>query len=266
MRYRDLLIMWVQPRQVARCAVLVLFLILLRIPFAALPVLPFFLEFNPAILLVPVFGVLWGGPGAFGGALGMLAGDALCGMWNSMTLWKAVGSFLYGWLPWMLWDSRTVGSPLRGHAASWPHAIRFLLVSTPGAFLCAAVYGLGSQIHHVYPFGYLSMLTLFHHLYFLLTAGLLVYRFLSRDRENLEQARSARPEAGFCKRRTLLLIYVGAYGAAPAGWAAEWLIYGRRWNQVHMIGEHSGSLVTGFVVLFLFLLIAGMNLHHRYKD
>jgi hypothetical protein len=243
---------------------LVLLLVLLRLPFAALPVLPFYLEFNPAIILVPVFAVLWGAPGAFGGALGVLAGDALCGMWNSMTPWRVTGTFLYGLLPWILWESRAVGSRLRKHAASWPHAIRFLLTAIPGAFLCAAMYGLGSQFNHIYPFGYLSMLTLFHHLFFLLPAGPLLYRFLSREQKNLERDRSGRSGSVLLsRRRALLLMYLGAYGAAPAGWAAEWLIYGRRWNQVHMIGEYSGSLVTGFVWLFLAVLAVGVIFRHR---
>lgn len=258
------MIMWIQPRQVARCMILVLLLILLRLPFAALPVLPFYLEFNPAILMVPVFAVLWGAPAAFGGALGVLGGDALCGMWNSMTPWKVAGTFLYGLLPWMLWESRVLGSRLRKHAVSWPHAIRFLLTAVPGAFLCAALYGLGSQINHIYPFGYLSMLTLFHHLFFLLPGGPLLYRFLSREPENLKPDRfSPDRESFFSRRRALLLTYVGACGAAPAGWAAEWLIYGRRWNQVHMIGERSGNLVTAFVWLFLMMLVVGVVLRRR---
>lgn len=256
--------MWIQPRQVARCAMLVLFLVLLRLPFASLPVLPFYLEFNPAIVMVPVCAVLWGAPGAFGGALGVLAGDALCGMWNSMTPWRAAGTFLYGLLPWMLWESRTWGSRLRKHAVSWPHAIRFLLTAVPGAFLCAALYGLGSQANHIYPFGYLSMLILVHHLFFLLPAGPILYRFLSQEPENLERDSVVPSGEKFLpRRRALLLIYLGAYGAAPAGWAAEWLIDGRRWNQVHMIGEYSGSLVTGFVCLFLLVLVAGISIRQR---
>ena len=105
------------------------------------------------------------------------------------------------------------------------------------------------------------MLTLFHHLFFLIPAGPLVYRFLARDSYNLTpEDRVETSGKRLSRRRGLLLMYIGAYGAAPAGWAAEMIIYHRRWNQVHMIGEFSGPLVSVFVVLFLTVLFFGFLL------
>ena len=67
--------MWLYPRMVVWVILTVLAGVLVRLPFAQVPIIPHYLDFHPGIALVPLSGVFFGPAGAWGslGGTGGLA-------------------------------------------------------------------------------------------------------------------------------------------------------------------------------------------------
>lgn len=235
------------PVWTARLTLAALAMVVIRLPFIALPVLPYYLEFNPGVALIPLFAICWGPWAAVGIAVGTLLGDVVSGMWNGMTLYKVIGLAGFALVTARLIRSRP---PLEApHSVPWP---LWTLLSLPGILFSAAVNGLGAEWNHLYPFGYIVLITCIHHAFFCMTAGPL---FLVRGVPRLydpPESRTPLPRAG---RAALLL---SGLGACLSGWFAEKLYYGRDLLDVHVLGETNGPLVSVFAAFFVFVCMAAL--------
>ena len=77
---------------------------------AGLVVIPGFTWIRPANMLSPVFGILFGVPGALGLALGNLIADALGGFFGVGSLGGFIGNFLLGYIPYKFMKDHTLRS------------------------------------------------------------------------------------------------------------------------------------------------------------
>lgn len=242
------------PKTSAHLVSTAMLMLLLRVPFARLPVIPYCVEFNPAIALIPLLGALWGLPAALGAALGQFTGDLLLGELSGLTGFKTLGVFLMALSAWMLWNSRSMGSRPRRHARSWGHTLRFLAISIPGTAAAAAWTGLGANLMRIYPASYVMELTLIHHLYFQLLAGGFFYQ---QAAEKLGYDPRIKPPPAF-RKRAMLMILIGGPGACAIAWFTDAQFYHSGLLSVHTFGETSGPLTPWFMLLFLLVHGSGL--------
>ena len=82
---RLLLSMWSSPRMLVFFAVTTVLLILARLPFLPMQLIPRHLDFQPGIVLVPLAAVFFGPAGVWGSLAASLLGDKLFGQWNALS-------------------------------------------------------------------------------------------------------------------------------------------------------------------------------------
>ncbi len=270
--FRALFGMWRTPRMVAWFVATTLLLLLVRLVFFPAKILPYTLDFNPGIVLIPLTGVFWGPAGAWGSAAAALAGDAAIGLWGPLSWFRAIGWFLFALTAKRLWDAYPFGlDALKAHHhPRWRRTIRFLVISWPGACVCAAWTALGTEMLKLYPFSYSVALLLVHHLVFTTLLGLALYRVFAREvvphfgtwRHILPERLQVRaaPFAG------AVMMTAGAFGSCIIGIWASATYYQVGVFHLAPLGTVAGPLVPVFVVLFLLLHLAGLFLWCRKGD
>ena len=168
MRWRHFITMWVHPRMAAWTLFTALAVALVRLPFAAMQVIPFTVEFHPGFVLTPAAGIFCGPAGVLGVLAGSLLGDLITGLWGPMTAYRAVGQVVAALSAHALWwaGCGASGEPAAGQV--FRAAARFAAASLPGAFAAAAWYGVGADAAHWYPFPGVATPVLIGNLFFLL--------------------------------------------------------------------------------------------------
>ncbi|GIW41215.1 MAG: hypothetical protein KatS3mg076_1792 [Candidatus Binatia bacterium] len=157
---RDVLDMWSHTRMVVLTAVTASLYAAILVPFKVLPIIPGVTEFRPANAVPVVCSFLFGPAAAWGAAIGNLIGDFFGGI-GPGAVFGFVGNFVYGLLPYKLWEALGGGRPLpspRSGArvpadAVWLRLGFVVVVSAAG---CAVWVGWGLNVLGFVPFSVLG--------------------------------------------------------------------------------------------------------------
>ncbi len=151
---REIIDMWNSTRMVVLTALSASLYAAILIPFKVLPVIPGVTEFRPANALPVVCSFLFGPAGAWGSAIGNTIGDFFGGI-GPGTLFGFAGNFLYGFVPYKVWNALTERDPLPHSFLTWT---AFLGVVALASGACALVIGWGLNILGFVPFSVLANL------------------------------------------------------------------------------------------------------------
>ena len=242
---------------------LALFL-LARSPFFKVPLIPYYLEFMPAIVIVPIAGVFWGPAGALGVAAGSLAGDALFGFWGVLSPYRALSLFLYAYSAKQLWDYSMTRLGRRGGLdPNWGQTLRFVLVSWPGCFAAATWTGMGADMFRLYPLPYIASLLVVNNLLFVTLLGPAFYRILARELvphfgcwRDVMGDEAMTPMTG----RGASIHLVGSVGGWVLGILVAGVVYGLWPTQAAVLGSTAGPGVKAVVLPFLLMQVVGLCL------
>ncbi len=259
--------MWKYPRMVAWFLVTVVIIVLVRLPFIHTQIIPYYVDFNPGIVLVPIVGVFLGPAGVWGCFVASFVGDSLMGMWGPMSIFRGIGYFLFALSAKRLWDAYPSGAA-RGYAPVWRATFRFILFAWPGCLIAAAWSALGAEILDLYPFVYVFFLQLMNHLLFVTILGVALYRIFARDfapyfgtwRSYLAKDVMILPLSCY----GVILLVIGSLGACLAGLSIGRFVYGISLFQAltpgksMFLGTASGVAVIAGVAPFMGLQLLGL--------
>lgn len=262
---KTLFTMWMRPRLLAWFALTVLLGVLARLPFAHFQIIPHHLDFHPGVILVPLAGVFFGPAGAWGSLVASLIGDRLVGPWGAITVFRALGFFMFALSAERMWNFSfwfEVGHVKPSH--SWNHTARFILVSWLGCALAAAWQGLGSELLRLYPFTYVASLIALNNMLFCTLLGLPLYRLMA----SLWVPRFGTWDAVLGKRagpgspsiRNVIFVAGGGVLALLTGFCISALAYHIGPLEPFALGEHTGILVPLVVIPLLIVNAAGVFL------
>ena len=148
----DLIEMWGNTRMVVLTAISASLYASILIPFKVLPIIPGVTEFRPANAVPVVCSFLFGPAGAWGAAIGNIIGDFFGGI-GPGDLFGFFGNFLYGLIPYKVWEILTDRDPLPDTPATWlAFAATVLLASA----VCALPIGWGLNMLGFVPFSVLG--------------------------------------------------------------------------------------------------------------
>ncbi len=247
------------PRLILWAFLAALAVIVSRLAFAAVEMIPHHLDFDPGVSLVPLAGVFLGASGAWGVGLGSLAADRLLGLSGWEVVLRALALFLFALGTRRLWDvSLRPDAATAVPAASWGHTLRFLFASWPGCLVASAWGALASELARVYPFAYVVSLLALHHVLFCTLLGLPLYRAMAMLRLPVSgwSPGPTRPGAA-------ALIVAGSVGACVAGLLVSRTFYGIGPLEPFVIGTGTGWGVTAAVIPFLVLQAVGLFRRYR---
>jgi energy-coupling factor transport system substrate-specific component len=149
---RDVVDMWGNTRMVVLTAISASLYAAILIPFKVLPIIPGVTEFRPANAVPVVCSFLFGPAGAWGAAIGNVIGDFFGGI-GPGDLFGFVGNFLYGLIPYKVWEALTDRDPLPETPAMWLAFIGTILLASA---VCALVIGWGINLLGFVPFSVLA--------------------------------------------------------------------------------------------------------------
>jgi hypothetical protein len=233
-----------------------------RLPFAKAAIIPFYLEFQPAIVLVPLAGIFWGPAGALGVTTASLLGDWLLGYWCVLSPFRAIGVFLFAFSANRLWD---FCGAHQGHGLTprWGHTARFVVVAWVGCLVAAAWPAAAADVFGLYPFPYYGALLILHHAVFTTLLGPAFYRVLARDM--VPHFGCWRQTMGYTPKRdevmavrAVLYHIAGAVGACGLGMLAGGLAYGIWPDRAWVLSTTTGWAVYLVVVPCLILQVGGL--------
>ncbi len=236
-------------------------LVIFRLPFAPVQMLPFCLEFNPSVVLVPLFGIFWGPAGAWGAAAAAVWGDKVLGMWSGLTFFKAAGFFMMALTAQQLWYEPLVPScRMRQHDRRWRSIFRFVIIALPGSFAAAVWTGLGSEWFRLYPFPYLASLLVLHHVIFVTLLAPAAYSVMVRRFYpywgTWRDVMHVKYEHKGSMRRALSL-WIGSLGAYAAGCFAGATFYRIQPLDSYVLGTTCGGWLPILVIPFMLLHLSG---------
>ena len=247
----NLFSMWAYPKMASRSLISFVVILAARLVFWPAQLIPFYLDFNPGIFLVPLLASGWGPSAVWGAVAAALVGDAITGLWSGMSAFNAAGVFTMGWIAQATWDHprhTTAGNP------GWPETLHFITVSWCGAFALAAWQGLGAEIMRLYAFPYFCSVALVHHLFFCTLLGVSFYRIAARDYfsrfgnwRQLMRRRAGHP----LRDRARIWLWIGALGAATIGILSGWIFFHiPPWPPL-TLGITCGPVIEALVIPFL---------------
>jgi energy-coupling factor transport system substrate-specific component len=183
------------------------------IPFKVLPIIPGVSELRPANAVPVICSFLFGPAAAWGGAIGNLIGDFFGGI-GPGDFFGFFGNFLYGFVPYKLWEIIAEDQPVPKTPLAWA---RFVFTVFVASALCALIVGWGLNLLGFVPFFILGNLVLFNNFVAsMLFAPLLlavIYPRVAKGRllySDLLERRTAKP-------RTVRLLGVGLLTCATIG-------------------------------------------------
>ncbi len=149
---RELIGMWGNTRMVVLTAMSASLYAAILIPFKVLPIIPGVTEFRPANAVPVVCSFLFGPAGAWGAAIGNVIGDFFGGI-GPGDAFGFVGNFLYGFLPYKMWEALTDSDPLPRTPGLW---LLFIAVVLLASAACALTIGWGINLLGFVPFSVLG--------------------------------------------------------------------------------------------------------------
>lgn len=261
---KEIFSMWKYNTMVALTVLCAGIYMLFLLPFKAIPIIPGITEIRPATLLPILFGLLFGPAGAWGSAIGNLAGD-LFGTFSIGSIFGFIGNFIYAYIPYKLWRSLSL---LRTEDRSpninspWK-LVEFGIVSLIASISCAVVIAWGIDVLKLVPFAALSVIITLNNTVVTLLLGPIIlpiaYRLVKKagllwtDIMHPRDISKPHPD-----RINLFMVFAGSIGGLVFGLIIALLFAGQT-----MIGQEistfgSGSLWVGIGVLpFLVILFYG---------
>ena len=149
----DLITLWKYTRMVVLVALIAAVYAAILIPFkVAIPLIPGFTEVRPANVIPVICSLMFGPAAAWGSAFGNLAGDIYGGSLGVGSAFGFVGNFLYGYLPYKLWQRARrlgVGEPGMGSGRAVGAYVGAAIVASAA---CAFVIAWGVDAFRMVPF------------------------------------------------------------------------------------------------------------------
>jgi hypothetical protein len=207
-----------------------------RLLFQFVPVVPYFIEFNPGVALVPASGYFLGPAGAFASLAATVLADHWTGLWSVLSLFKAAGIFAMALSAWAL-------------RSSGPFSMAGFIVTGLVSLFAASVWtGVGAEALRIYPFTYVSSLLLVHNAVFflLLAPGL------------WSAGKHVRPIAGGSPSARAQ-IAGGAIGACVLGILISAGFYGMWPFERYHLSDHAGLALVLCVTPLLALHAIGLG-------
>lgn len=180
---RDVFDMWGNTRMVVLAAMTASLYAAILIPFKVLPIIPGVTEFRPANAVPVICSFLFGPAAAWGAAIGNVIGDFFGGI-GPGDLFGFAGNFLYGFLPYKVWELVSSQDPVPTWHGRWtayvfdPVWLALIGVIFVAAGACALVIGWGLNVFGFIPFAVLGNIVLINNLSVSLTLGLLLLSVL----------------------------------------------------------------------------------------
>lgn len=153
---RDLVDMWGNTRMVVLTAISASLYAAILIPFKVLPIIPGVTEFRPANAVPVVCSFLFGPAGAWGAAIGNVIGDFFGGI-GPGDLFGFLGNFLYGLIPYKVWEAITDSDPVPHTPGMWIAFVGTVLLASA---VCALTIGWGINLLGFIPFSVLGNIIL----------------------------------------------------------------------------------------------------------
>jgi len=255
---RSLVMMWKYPRMVAWFLIVTALYLLGRLAFAKAQVIPYFIEFQPYIVIVPLAGAFWGPAGVWGALAGSLIGDALLAMWGPLTFFRGAGLFLFALSAQRLWSCFRRDEVIM---PEWTQAVRFMTVALPGCFISASWPAWGAEWLKIYPFPYFGSLIVLNHVVFCTLLGPVLYGFAAREIvPHVGTWYDVMADGGVGEGLSgagALVVFASGLGAYLAGLFAAWIFYGAWPTRSTVLGIASGGAVVISVLPILLLQVVG---------
>jgi energy-coupling factor transport system substrate-specific component len=140
--------MWSNTRMVVLVAISAAVYAAVLIPFKAIQIVPGLAEIRPAAALPPLCSMLFGPAGAWGAAFGNLIGDFF-GMLGPGSLFGFVGNFLYGYIPYKVWQNLGGKDIKPGELRTW---LRLEMGFFMASMSCGVFIGWGADLLGLAPF------------------------------------------------------------------------------------------------------------------
>lgn len=215
---RDAIALWGNTRMVVLTAICGSLYAAILIPFKVLPIIPGVTELRPANAVPVLCSLLFGPAAAWGAAIGNTIGDFFGGI-GPGSLFGFAGNFLYGYLPYKLWNALRLGTPTPSRPT---HLAALAGVTLLASAACAMTIGWGLNSLGFVPFTALANIILVNNA---LTAIVLTPFLLAALHPRVARARllhadvSPLPPPPPAHRRALgiALVVAGTAGGMIAG-------------------------------------------------
>lgn len=224
---KELWDMWEDTRMVVFTAICASLYAAILIPFKVIPIIPGVTEFRPANAVPVICSFLFGPAAAWGSAIGNVIGDFFGGI-GPGDLFGFMGNFLYGLVPYKVWEVVAKEDPVPRTPLTW---IKFILTVFLASGLCALTIGWGINLLGFVPFSVLGNIILINNFVVAIILSplllALLYPRVQKGRllyHHLLQRRPPRPQA--VRIIGLLLLICATVGGLIAGN----LISGGRWT------------------------------------
>lgn len=133
---KELITMWKNTRMIVLTAVSAAVYAAVLIPFkVAIPLIPGFTEVRPANVLPIICSLMFGPAAAWGSAIGNTIADAF-GTFGIGTAFGFVGNFLYGFIPYKIWQAFGKGEPV---ARTYRSSTKSLIIALVAGLITALV-------------------------------------------------------------------------------------------------------------------------------
>lgn len=133
---KELITMWKNTRMIVLVAVIAALYAAVLIPFkVAIPLVPGFTEIRPANVIPIICSLMFGPAAAWGAAIGNTIADAF-GTFGLGTIFGFFGNFLYGYIPYKMWQTFGKGIPI---AKSYSSTLRSALIALGSAVVIGGI-------------------------------------------------------------------------------------------------------------------------------
>jgi energy-coupling factor transport system substrate-specific component len=147
---RDAMRMWGYSRMCVLTALTAAIYAAVLIPFKPITIIPGFTEVRPASVIPIICSIMFGPAGAWGSAFGNLIGD-LFGTLGPGSIFGFFGNFLYGYIPYKLWNIFGMPSPTTGRGV-----LAILISAAISSITCGVFIGWGVDLLGFVPFATLG--------------------------------------------------------------------------------------------------------------
>ncbi len=266
---KDVITMWRNTRMVVLTAVIAAVYAAVLIPFKiALPIVPGFTEIRPANVIPIICSLMFGPAAAWGAAFGNLIGDFF-GTLTLGSIFGFFGNFLYGLIPYKLWQALTKSEPKfeAGFKKNSALSGRYFLIVLISCAACGTFIGWGAHLLGLLPFPILGNIIVINNFLAAIVLGPILLPGLYRivkplgliytDVMYAEPSQESEVEKQVSRYSIIggVLVIVGALGALILGNLIAVGVYELPFLQP---GEVSGQAGLGLALLpFIVLIIIG---------
>ena len=261
---KEIYTMWKYNNMVALTVLCAGVYMLFMLPFKSLQFIPGFSEFRPATLFPVLFGLLFGPAGAWGSALGNLAGDFF-GTFSIGSIFGFAGNFLYAYIPYKIWRRQKFrhDNDMSPTINSARKLVKFGATSVTSSIACAVVIAWGLDALRLVPFAALSTVISLNNIMITLLLGPIILPVIYRRVKKagllytdiMDPQDISRPNPG---KISIFMIYTGALGGFVSGLVISLVFTGQVMVGSSLSTSGSGSLIVEIGVLpFLVVLLYG---------